>query len=153
MGNGNSTKDFTFENRENIVLYRICINHEVVWTGSSQDDFHKQYKSAFDKYIGLLETGQLHNAIHSTGMMSLERFYGIPISKSNNPETEGLTRNFDFYQVEIRQCGDGRQASSITAWEVINGRTKGTQLCIDERFPSTEEAVTKTIEYLNSKNF
>ncbi|CAH6420716.1 Hypothetical protein HVR_LOCUS1264 [uncultured virus] len=149
---GNVDSSFTFEDRENIALYRIRIGDKVLWAGTNQEDFHKQYQSAFDEYSVRPDIKQTYGPMHGPEMLLIQRLYGEP-TPGSDVYSKCPNKSSDTYTVQIQKCRNGEMLCTLGTWQIIDTQPKEFKICIDERFPSTEEAVTKTIEYLNSKNF
>ncbi|CAH6420721.1 Hypothetical protein HVR_LOCUS1266 [uncultured virus] len=162
---------FAFEPQSEIVQYRIRIEGDVFWTGTSATNFRDQIPIALNKYVekilvslsggkpGIISLEQFYGSpapeSERKGIISLERFYGPLIPESERKESMDPTKNCDIYQIDYQSYmyQGYRMICMLSAGQVKNGHIHKFILCYEPKARSPEELNQAVLTYLSEKEF
>ena len=150
--------DFEFENRADVVEYRVQIDSNIIWSGKSSKEFTKQIPELIYAYEKELNYQFLNGY---TPQLLIERFYGeiIPESKRKPPRkgkpSRGPTNNVDAFVVTFSPCWHVGLNKNILIYAIscYEGSPRKVVLVHDKTVNLSVLACKPTIEFLQSKHF
>lgn len=144
--------EFEFAQQSDIIEYRCRIGNDIIWRGTSSEEFRNQLPQVIDQYI---ERIALSPQTGCSEMISLTRFYGPLIPENEREVGKGPTKSVDAYLIlfEPYFYQGHRVMCLLNASQVNNGHVEKYILCYEPKARSEEELKLYVLNYLSGKIF
>lgn len=144
-----------FESRVDIVEYRIGIDENIIWKGTTRDDFQRQIEPSIAKYIKECDFEFTHG---NQPKLILTRYYGSLIPKGERWHVSQLTHNFDLYTISFQLCEQRSDTGTRVIGNIIASHEQKdayaiTKQCFDEKHFTLKHLGDATAKFLKKKVF